>query len=890
MSWLSGIDARLRELVRRDSEERLDDEIEFHLEMETRRLVQEGLDPAEARRRALLAFGGVQTVREEIRAGRLFSWVDDALRDAKQALRSLGRERGFAASAVLTIALGIGANTAIFGVVDALFLRAPEGVAAPSQVTRLYIARDEGDVQTGPYGGPGSYVDYRAIRDGVRAFEQTAAFLSARQVDLDRGPAATRVAASVVTHTYLPMLGVRTGAGRLFDASEDSIEGANPVVLVSHDFATRRFGSPGQAIDRTLLLNGQRTVIVGVLERGFAGIEPEPIDVWVPMAMAMPLGIVGLAGWREQSGMIMVNTIGRLAEGVDADAAVAAATSVLRGADNASEGLDPTPNVLAGSLVAAGSPAPSPAADLSVWLLAVTLLLLLIACANVANLLLSRQTAREREMATRLALGARRGRLLRQHLTESLLIALAGAALGLLVAFLGTRLVGRFPVPAAASELGMRPLLFALGLAVLVALVSGAAPAVRAARTEFGPSLRERHGAGRRGRRVQRTLIGLQGALALVLLVGTGLFVRSLREVVAIDTGMAFDRLLNVSADLKNAGFSDPEREVFFELARQRVLEIPGVESAAMVHFGPFVGMSYGVPVNLSGADTIAFEQGPLINWVGPDYFATVGARLLQGREFVASDRAGERVAVVNASFDRRMPAGRRALGACLAASDAPGECTRIVGVVADVRRSYMDADVPPTIYLPRDRTPTPISWGGPNLVVRTDGSVTSLAGAVRSAVQDLDPRLPYVAVEPVTDRISGELLPYRLGATMFTLFGVLALAVAVVGIYGVLAHFVAERRPDIGVRRSFGANDSHILRYVLKEGMVPLGIGALAGLALAFLASRMVASLLYGVDARDPVVFFGAALFLMAAAALACWLPARRAVRAEPMAALRAE
>ena len=890
MSWLDGLRARMRDLGRGAAEERLNEEIAFHLEMEARRNERGGLDAAEARRRARLAFGGAESVREEVRGGRPLSWLDDALRDARQAWRSLRREPAFAWSALLTIALGIGANTAIFGVVDALFLRAPAGVDDASSIVQLYIARDEGNVQTGTYGGAGSFLDYRAVRDNVQAFEETAASLYALEVDLDRGPEAQRIGAAVVTQSYLPMLGIEAERGRLFVAEEDSLDGTHPVAVVSYGFATDYFGSADDAIDGTLLLNGQRVTVIGVLERGFVGISTDPVDVWLPMAMAASLGVAPQQGWRDMPGMMIVNTLGRLAPGTDAEAAAAVAQSVLRGAAAEHPDFDQTPRVLTGTLVAAGSPSPSPAADLSIWLLAVTLLLLLIACANVANLLLTRHAARQRETATRVALGAQRSRLLRQHLTESFLLAFAGGVLGLLLAFLAGRLIVQFPVPPNAADMSARPILFALALALITALISGSAPALQTARADLGHSLKDRHGSGRRGRGLQRALIAVQGALAVVLLVGTGLFVRSLREVAAIDTGMQYEELLNVSVDLANAGFDAAQQEEFFGAARARVLELPSVVSASMVHFGPFVGMAYGAPVDLMGPDTMAVEPGPDMNWVGAGYFATVGSDMIGGREFEPSDRSGPRVAIVNESFERHMPDGRPALGACLVTGEAPGECTNIIGVVEDQRHTYMDDEVTPKVYFPRDRTPAPISWGGPNLVVRVNGPAGEHARAVREALQGLDARLPYVSVEPVSARIRDELLPYRLGAILFSLFGVLALTIAAVGIYGVLGHFVAERRPEIGIRRSLGADDSSIHRFVIREGMTPLAIGALFGLALAFAGSRLVASLLYGVGARDPMVFGGAAIFLLVAAVVACWIPARRAIRTAPMLALRSE
>jgi predicted permease len=884
----------LRALLRRDEVEReLDEELRFHLDMQTEENIRRGMDPAEARRQARVAFGGVEGHKEASRDTRALRWLHDAARDARFGWRSLRRSPGFATAAVLTIALGIGANTAIFGVADALFLRTPPGVRDADSVVRLYIARDEGNIQA-PGGGPGSYVDFRAIRARATGMADVAAFFGPREVDLDRGERARRVQASVVTGNFFSLLGVSPQRGRFFLAGEDSTAGAHPVAVVSHRFWRSHLGGDAAVLGRTLLLNNRHLTVIGVAEAGFEGIGTEPVDVWVTTAMAAPLGLMGgSADWREQPFMLMVDFVARLAPGSTREAVAASAGVALARAASASPGLDPTPHVLTGTLAPAGRPESMPAARLALWLLVVTGLVLVVACANVANLLLSRGAARRRETAIRRSVGAGRGRLVRQHLAESLVLSALGGALGVLLAMWGAGVASRFPLPPAAGHVNTRSLLFALALTAATALLFGLAPALQALRSDTAGGLRDAAGgAGPAGRRVRSALVGVQVALAVILLAGAGLFVRSLRAATAVDPGVDVDRILLVSVDLKKAGYGAPDREAFLERARERLRALPGVEAVGVAHFPPLPRSGYVPQLEVRGVDTLRIDDGPYINLAAPGYFRTVGTRVLHGRDFVPADRTGEPAAVVNEAFARVIDPDGNALGACLHVQEQvrDGGCTRVVGVVENQRRYFLDEKVPPSYFLLRDRDPDAVAWGAPSLVVRTRGEPGAQAGAVRAALQSLDPRLPFVSAEPLASVIGPELLPFRLGASLFTLFGALALALAAVGLYGCLGYFVAERRPEIGIRRSLGAGEGHVVRLVLREGFVPVAVGVAAGLAVALAGARLLESLLFGIGARDPVSFTVAALFAAGVALSASWLPARRAAGVDPMVALRAE
>lgn len=896
MDGLKGLAKQIRSLFRKERVEReLDEELRFHLEMETEKNIREGMTPEEARRRALLAFGGVERFKEEVRAARWTRLLEDLVGDARYALRTLRRMPAFTGAAVLTLALGIGATTSIFGVVDALFLRHPAGVRHADELVRLYIVRDEGMVRT-PSGGPGSYVDYRVIRDAVPHFSGVTAFLSASELDLGRGEGAQKIRGRAVSHSFFPLLGIRTIRGRWFLPEEDSVIGGHPVAVISRGLWGRHFGGDPAAVGRTLLVNGELLWVVGVAEAEFTGIEPDPVDVWVPLAMAARLGLAGggTEDWREWPAMATVHVIGRLAPGAPRESFTADVAAALRHAAEAIPELDTSPEVLAGTLVPAGGPHRPGAASLALWLLAVTGVVLLIACGNVANLLLSRSSTRRRETAVRFSLGAGRSRLIRQHLTESFVLAVLGGAAGLLLAFWGSRLASQFPLPPAAGEIDARLLLFALALALVTGAVFGILPALQSGRTDAGHGLKEgRLGMDPGRTRLHRSLITVQVALSVLLLIGAGLFVRSLREVYAVDPGLNLEGLLVLSVDLAKAGYEPPEREAFYEDARQRVLRLPGVENATMTHFPPFSGASYGMHFLVPGQESLTIEQGPYVNWVGPGYFETVGTALIRGRGIAEGDGTrGEPVAVINNALARLIAADGEALGVCLAVGEQvrTGGCTRVVGVAENQRTSLLDADVAPVVYLARDRSPDALSWGGPHLLVRGRTGEAALAGQVRSAVQSLRRNLPYVTVEPLATRLRPQLLPYQLGATLFSLFGILALTLAAVGLYGVLGYFVAERRPELGIRRSLGARETEVVRLVVRQGIGPVAAGLALGLAAAYVGMRVLQGMLFGVSARDPLTFVGVAAFMVAVALLASYLPAKRAARVDPMIALRAE
>ena len=898
MDRAKGLLKQLRALFRKRAlEAEMAEELAFHLEMEIAENERRGMSAKEARRMAMISFGGAERFTERVREVRWTRWLEDAAADVRYAARMLSRRPGFALAIVLTLGLGIGGTTAIFTVVDALFLRAPEGVANAETLRKIYIARDEGGVQTGVEGGPGSWVDYVNMREHVRSFAAVGASVGSQLVDLGRGAEATQLRADAVSSGYLELLGVRAALGRLIGEEADAPSGDAPVGVISHGMWQTQFGGDRDVLGETLLLNGEMVEIIGVTQKGFTGLNVEPVDVWLPASMAGPLGMMFDSpdyNWRTNTGMAAIDYIARLAPGVDGETAAGEAAAVLRHAAESAPSLDPTPGVITGGIMQADAVGGSRAADLSLWLAFVASLVLIIACANVANLLLARAMTRRRELAVRLSMGASRWRVARQHLTESLVLALLGGAAGVLIATWGMRLMEQFPLPPSAGRLDARLLLFAFALALFTGLLFGSLPAIRSTQIDLVTGLKDTRisGGGSARNATRRTLVALQVSLSLALLIGAGLFVRSLRQVNSIDVGADIEHLLMVNVDLGRAGYTPDERETFYERAMQRLETVPGVERSAMVHFEPTDGSGMSVSWSVPGRDAPAWlDEGPYLNLAGAGYFETAGTRILRGRGIEDGDARGEPVAVVNERMAHVLDDAGDVVGRCvpLGSQVKDGGCTRIVGVAETQRRRYLQDDSRvPMVFLARAQAPNTISWGGPTLLVRTSGRPEQLAVAVRDALQGLSSDLPFVRVRPVAENIRNQVLPYRLGATLFSLFGILALVLAAVGLYGVLGYFVTERTPEIGIRRSLGAPAASVVRLVVQQGMVPVTAGVLIGLAAAYAGTRFMASLLFGIDARDPASFVGAAAFMICVAAMATLLPAWRAARVSPMVALR--
>ena len=893
-SWILDGTRRLVQTSRVERE--LDEELRTYFEMTIERNVEAGMNYAEAKRAARAETGSLEAIKDHVRDIGWESHVASVGRDVRFACRLFRKHPGFALAVIATVAIGVGGTTAIFSVVDGLFLRAPTGVTDASSVRKVFIKRNAGNLQT-PSGGPGSWVDYSTMRDSSRAFAGVAAYLSPTLVDLGRGAQAEQVRASVVSGDFLSLLGIHPAAGRLFLAEEDGVPGAHPVALISYSLWRSRFGGATDAVGRVLLVNGVPMEIVGVTQKGFTGIDADPVGVWLPSAMADRLHIHESdpdGDWRLGPLLIAVHYVARLTPGVDDHSAMRrAATSLAHRAESEPE-LDPSPEVLLTPLVQAATSFINPAADLSLWLALVAGIVLIIGCANIANLLLARAIGRRRELAIRLSIGAGRWRIARQHLTESMVLALLGGTLGVVVAFIATRMMEQFSLPPTAGQIDGRLLTFAFMTSVFTGFLFGVLPAIRAVQIDPVHALKE-SGTGTSRRNLTRgVLVVVQIALSLTLLIGANLFVRSLFKVNHIESGVDVDRLLVGKVDLRTGGYTPAAREAFFELALSRLKSLPQVEQAATVHFEPFYGATYGVPWRVRGRERQQ-QQGATLNLVGANYFEATGTRILRGRGISEIDRAGtERVAVVDEPLARLLAEDGNVVGSCVPFHRQvnAGGCTRIVGVAQRQRRWLLESESEalPTVFFARAQGTDDISFGVPAFLIRTRAIAAPYADSIHAALQTLQPDLPYVMVTPLAETIRSEVRPFRLGAMLFSMFSTLALMLACVGLCGVLGYFVSERTPEIGIRRSLGAPVRSIVALVIRQGLLPVVIGIALGLATAVAGTRYIASLLYGTDPRDLSSFGTASVLLLVVAVLAILIPAYRASRIDPMVALRSE
>ncbi|HEX5707825.1 MAG TPA: ABC transporter permease [Pyrinomonadaceae bacterium] len=799
--------------------------------------------------------------------------------DVRYGARMLWRQPGFTLVAVLTLALGIGANTAIFSVINAVLLR-PLPYADPDRVVSVKKIK-----RTGIPGITGlEYLEWRE----TQSFEAVAAH-TYNNFNLTGDGEPERLPVAQVTANLFPLLGVQPLAGRAFLPEEDA-PGRNQVVIVSRGFWQRRYGGDPSLVGKTITLNETPYTVVGVMPESFR--FPGGYDLWMPLAL-------NEAVEREGKRMSLIEVVARLRPGVRLEQARAELEATgARVAETREEGaatsLDVVP--LHQQLV-------SGLRTMLLLLFGTVGLVLLIACANVANLLLARTAAREKEMAIRAAVGAARWRIVRQLLTESALLALAGGALGgLLSMWCIAPVVSLIPESVAGSIQGVseigadaRMFAFTFGVSLLTALVFGLAPALQASKPDLNESLKEggKQARGWRGGRLRSAFVVFELALTLVLLVGAGLLVRSFDRLLRVEPGFKSEGVLTMRIDLPRSRYRQSAQMLgFYEQLLERVGALPGVASAGIVNHRPFQGHGMVAFFDLEGVPRLDREtERPIpAGVVSPAYFHTLSIPVAEGRAFNDGDtKEAMQVAVVNAAFARRFYPNESAVGKRIS-FDCKEErelCRTIVGVVGDVRQEELTTEPTPEIYVPHAQG----MMGGMTLMVRVSGGdPLALAGAVRAQVSAVDKDQPVSQVKTLGQYVSEATARSRSLTLLLVMLAGIALVLAVVGVYGVVSYTVAQRTHEIGVRMALGAQGGDVLRLVFGQGLRLVLLGVAAGLLSAFWLTRMMESLLFGVSATDPVTFAGIALLLGAAALLACLIPARRATKVDPMVALRYE
>jgi predicted permease len=903
MSIVSELVERLRALVlRRREEAELDDELRFHLEMEAAQLERTGVPAADARRRAALALGGIERTKEEVRDARGTRWLEDFSADIRFALRTMRRTPAFAASLLFMLAIGIGASTTIFALINAVIVR-QLNVPHPEQLVAI------GDPTIPMSSGRGvttiamSYPLYRDIRAHTASLSGVLAAGPTDRLDVAVGPGdeLEHPAGRFVSDNYFSVLGVPAARGRMFDGTEDQAFGGSPVVVISDGWWSRRFNRDPAIVGTTVRVNGTRMTIVGVTPPTFTGeVVGQSTDIWLPATMNDVLKPRNRA--LESRNAIWLLLLGRLAPGRTlADVRAELEPFIIRTiAENATgrRGADflaskPRVNIAPGdrgfSEVRAEFDTPL------VTLMIGVLLLLAIICANIANLLLARAVTRAREMTVRLALGAQRSRLVRMLLTESFLLAVAGGAAGLMLAYWGSRAL--VTVAAAGTvdlALDVRVLSFTLLLSVGTAGVFGLVPALRASRsTALNAGTRGLVGSVRVGRGGRahsgRILIAAQVGLSVVLLVGASMLTRSLRNMQSIDVGLDRDHLLVLDVDVSAAGYTPQRLTTIAREIRDRVGAIAGARAVAYSENGIFSGTEWSSDVTIPGRVLTKADVKVGRDNVSAGYVAAIGARLLTGRDIEPADQEHlPRVAVVNASFASFYFPGEAAVGRQFMMQDTLpitivgiAEDTRDHALTATRRRAYFP-------YVPTDTLftrPTELRFA-----IRTSDDPGALVGAVRDAVVAIDPRLPIDGIEPLSTLMRQSIKYERLTAQLAAAFSILAMLLASVGLYAVMTHAVRRRTGEIGLRSALGARRADVLKLVLSGALRLVATGMLVGVPLALVMGRVLRTQLYDVATVHVPSVLLALVVLGVSAAVATLLPALSATRVSPLAALRSE
>ncbi len=893
------------------AEDEIAAEIESHIEGTVELLMDRGMTEAEAKDEALRRFGDVRRHRNRLvrrdrgrrTRRRTMEWFGGLRTGFVESLRRLRRHPGFALAVVATLGLGIGANATIFGVIDRLLLRAPSGIEGPAGVRRVWVERREGPNEAPAPSRAMTWLDVEDLRS-VDAFRTVAAWSNSNDVTLGEPPNTLRIQATIAEAELFTLLGARPRIGRFFTPDEDA-PGAPGTAVLSWEFWQRRFGGDPGVLGEVLHIGDGTYEVVGVAEPGFTGLDLSKTDVWLPL---FPGGAAEMGeDWPDSRGWWWLSAAVRMAPDAPDRVAEDQATAVHRAARADIGDYDTEARVLLAPVIDALGPRPSAEARVSRWLAGVALLVLIVACANVANLWLAQVLRRRGDLAVRVALGSSRRRMIAAFLAESAVLAALAGVVAVGLAVLGSRVLFPTLLPEVqpGPVAGVRLFAFTAGAAGLAALLAGLLPALRASRAAPAPILRSGNRSVAESRlRIREVLVIAQAALSAVLLVGAGLFLASLREAGAVDVGFDADRVVFVrverdqsTAPLLALSQVDDESadtrstaEIYAEV-ETALARLPGVESAARTVSMPF-WLRFSLDIRVPGSDSTPRHPAsgnPVVGAVAPGFFRTMGQDILRGREFTDAD-LGDGAApavVVNESFADFVFPTSDALGRCIHVGGDEAPCSQIVGVAAQHLQSELREDPVMSVWVPIGSAAI---RGVSGVAVRTLGPAAEQVAAIRAEVTGLDPSIRYVDLMPMASEIGAEARSWKLGATLFGAFGLLAVVVAGIGMYGLLAFDVARRRFELGIRRALGATEGTLVSRVIAQAIRSVVVGAGMGLLLAAFASPRLAPLLFDTSPRDPRVFAAAAAMLLAVCLVAAGLPAARASRADPMETLRAE
>jgi putative ABC transport system permease protein len=883
MHWVSRLFHRSKQ------EAQLDSELRFHVEQRTADNIAAGMNPDEARRRALAQFGGLEYIKEETRDARGTHFLETLFQDIHFALRVLRKSPRFTAAAVLTLALGIGANTAIFSLLDAVLLR-PLPFKNPNRLVVLF----ETNLKEDENQAPPTPADFRDWRDRNNIFEELVAW-SNWDYSVGGTNRAEEVLGTRVSAAFFRMVGVKPYLGRAFSTGEEEV-GRDHLVVLSYGFWQRHFAAARDVIGKNLTIDGKPFVIVGVLPAAFRFLPTRHVDLWMPFAFTssdLKRDNHSIAVWgRLKSGISLsqaqteMNVIAHQLAQAYPDTNADWNVKLVPWRESMVRDIRPTLLLLSGA----------------VWLV------LLLACANVASLLLARSAGREKEVAIRRALGASSQRLIRQLLTESALLALVGGAMGLLLAFLGLKVLMAL-IPASIHFPRLNPVgvdrptaVFTFGLSLLTGFLFGLVPARYAAKVNLTESLKEggvSSSPSLRGSHIHSLLVVLEFALAVMLLAGAGLMIQSFLRLRSVNPGFNPKNVLTMEMSLASSKYATPYQVAdFYQQALQRIDALPGVRYGGAVNFLP---LTFGVhvPIAIEGRPSAAPSEEITANYlvINPSYFRAMDIPLLRGRYFTEQDtQNAPGVMIVNQTMAHRFWPGEDVIGKrvrpMFPQSQAPwyplsnsGWLT-IVGVVANVKDEALNAELQPEMYMSYLQAPSSTMY----LAIRTASDPGSLASAVRSAIRDVDKDQPIFDIRPMGDLVSESISQPRFNMILLAIFAALALLLAVTGIYAMISHWASQRTHEIGIRMALGAQRSDILKILVGQGVRLAIIGLALGLAATAGLTRLMSKFLYGISSTDPLTFVAVSILLLIVALAACYIPAHRAMRVDPMVALRHE
>jgi predicted permease len=895
---------------RNQLESDLDEELRAYVELVSSEKMRSGMPAEQAYRAALREVGGVDQVKQSVRDIRVGALLGRVAQDIRYGIRTLAKNPVFSLIAIATLALGIGANTAMFSLLDQVVLR----LLPVKQPEQLMIVAVRGNNYGNSFGDNDvSYPMYEDLRDRNRVFSGMFCRFPT-SVTLGVGNHAARIQAELVSGSYFPVLGVDAALGRTITPSDDRVPDGHPVAMLSYSFWRSYFHADRSILGRAISLNGYAMTVIGVARPGFDGVElGNPAKVFVPIMMKTEMTPYwdGIKDRRRR--LKWVTAYGRLKPGVNAQQAQEWLQSLLHGilemevqepdfrkysSRDREDFLRNRIELVPGSDSHLRDQMRKP-----LWvLIALTAAVLLLACANVANLLLARATARKREMAVRLAIGAGRARIARQLLVESLLLSGAGALLGLGLAFVADRLLLNMYLPAGeAADFAVTavPDLRVLGFGLCVMLLTGVAfgmlPAIQSAHTEIAPTLKDTGGAVIRGSILARKLlVCTQVGLSLLLLVGAGLFVRTLRNLRNQGPGFPADHLLSFSVDPSLSGYSDERTRLFDEQLRTMLTSAPGIESVGLSSVPLLQGSAWKNAISAEGSEPKPIQDQPFLDQVSPGLFRTLGIPILAGRDFTLQDAGanGGGQAMINETFAREYFPGRNPIGLHIGLVDFESLTrskpnTEVIGVVKDTKfRDLREPTTPQAYFSYLEGS----HFRGISVYVRTRSDPRQMMDRIRELMRQFDPNVPIVDLQIMDDQLDASLRTERLVASLSAVFGGLATLLAVIGLYGVMAYAVARRTREMGIRMALGATRGNVVGLVMREVSILVIAGLVAGASLALASANLIRSQLFGLNPHDPWTLIGAAFSLAIAAGIAGFIPALRASSVDPTSALRQE